>query len=398
MKQTNKLWQNQTALLPLIEEYTVGNDHEIDQKLLPYDVLASKAHAAMLVKTGVLTTSENDKLQAGLDRVLEKWQKGDFKVTREQEDVHTALENYLTTKYGEIGKKIHTGRSRNDQALVMIRLYLIEQLETIADSMSKLSATLLDKAEQNAQVPMPGYTHTQKAMPTTVGLWLASFAAGFQDSEGFINSTAKLLDQNPLGSASGFGVESAVVDRNFTTKALGFARTQENPLYCGLSRGMFEGVTLQTLAMPMQLCGRFAADMMLFTMQEFGYFSLPASFTTGSSIMPQKRNYDLFEIMRANVRAYLSKASEIQQIVAGLISGYNRDVQITKRLVVEGIELCVQTIAVTESVVQQMHVHEDVLKTAMTSDLFATARVYKLVEQGMPFRDAYLKIKQELGV
>ncbi len=392
----NKLWQIQTSLHPLVETYTVGQDNLADQKLLPYDIKASKAHADMLHKTGVLAADENHQLQTGLDEILQKWKKGQFIITADQEDSHTAIENYLTLRLGATGKKIHTGRSRNDQAMVMVRLYLKENLTAIDKQTANLAKTLAAQAQKHSQTVMPGYTHGQKAMPTTVRTWLDSFAQGFKDSRIQINSALKLIDQNPLGSASGFGINTKLVDRQFTTKQLDFAKTQTNPQYCGLSRGMFEGAVLQSLALPMQLCGRFAADMMLFTMPEFRYFSLPDSFTTGSSIMPQKRNYDLFEIMRANVRTFLSKTNETQQITTGLISGYNRDTQATKQLLIENLELFNSTIQLLDLAAQNLAVHQDNLKSAMTDELYATDKVYHLVEQGTPFRDAYVKVKREL--
>jgi len=392
-----KLWQTgNTKLHPLVQAYTVGDDYIYDNQLLPYDIAASKAHAEMLAQMKVLNKTELSKLQKGLDDILAKWQGGQFKITAEDEDCHTAIENYLTKHYGEVGKKIHTGRSRNDQALVMLRLYSKAKLSEILAVASTLQKTFANTSKKYSEVPMPGYTHMQPAMPTTVGTWLGSYADAYKDAIKLAEPLQGLLDQNPLGSASGFGIPNFSVKQSVTTKQLGFGKNQINPMYAGLSRGLFENAVLNSLSPLMVLASRFASDMLLFTTSEFGFFSLPPEFTTGSSIMPQKRNYDVFELMRGNSSIYLGYQSQLQTLVASLGSGYQRDLQLTKKPFMEGMELLEQTLKILELSVNKLLVHKNKLESAMSEDLFATGKVYELVKQGVAFREAYQQVKKSL--
>lgn len=396
MKKT-KLWQTDSGLHPLVEEFTVGNDYVLDMQLLPYDIRASIAHARMLFEIKAINVTELEDLLKGLNEILGKWHEGKFTIEREQEDGHTAIEQYLTEHYGEVGKKIHTGRSRNDQSLVMTRLFMKDSLSDIQKELAKTIKTFDAKSKECNTVVMPGYTHLQKAMPTTVGVWLDSFSAGLKDFNELLLATIKMIDQNPLGSASGFGISNYPLSRELTTKEMGFAKMQDNPMYCGLSRGYFENIVLQTLSQPMILSGKFANDMMLFTTQEFNYVSLPKNFTTGSSIMPQKRNYDIFEIMRGNVKVYNSHQSQVQAIVSSIGSGYQRDLQLTKEPFIRGVNMCKLTVQLLTEVVDNLNINEDKLKTAMTDDLYVTNEVYELVKQGSSFRDAYIEIKNKIN-
>jgi argininosuccinate lyase len=388
------LWQTEGSgsLHPAVEAYTVGNDRALDQRLLGYDIRASKAHAAMLGSIGVLNKTETQAVAVTLDELYEEWADGRFKVSEEHEDGHTAIELYLTGKLGDTGKKIHTGRSRNDQALVMMRLYLKESLERVTELLDEAVKAYAGAAAAAGGTPMPGYTHGQKAMPTTVATWLDSFAAAFGDTRPIVGSALGLIDQNPLGSAAGFGA-GLPVDRKFTTKKLGFAGVQDNPMYCGLSRGLFELVAVQALNPIMVLAGKFANDMLLFTSQEFGFFSLPENLTTGSSIMPHKRNYDLFEIMRGQAAAFGSYPLRLQAVAAGTGSGYNRDLQLTKEVALAAFDTVEATLKVLALAVANLRVHKPVLKKAMTGELFTVAEIDRLVGQGVPFRDAYMQVK-----
>lgn len=395
-KHQKKIWQtaDSSALHPLVERFTVGDDYSFDQKLIPYDIQASLAHAKMLQKIKVITKTELAQLETGLHEILTLWQQGKFLVAQEQEDGHTAIEQFLCEKCGAVGKKIHTGRSRNDQSLVMLRLYMRVELIEIQKLLGNIKKALVKKISATKAIPMPGYTHMQKAMPTTVGLWLASFLDAIADVEILLAASKKIIDQNPLGSASGFGIGNFAIDREYTTKELKFAKTQINPIYCGFSRGYFENIVLQTLANVMTIFGRFANDMLLFTTQEFHFFSLPGNFTTGSSIMPQKRNYDIFEIMRGNVRVFDAYHSQIKNIIAAVPSGYNRDFQLTKKPFILAMELCISSCALFPEILSNLQVHAEVLKKAMTQDLFVTNAVYDLVNQGKSFRDAYIEVKE----
>jgi argininosuccinate lyase len=381
----------------LVEAYTVGEDHQLDQLLVPFDCRASLAHAEHLFRIGVLTQEERQLLETGLDELMRLYHAGQFRVAREQEDCHTAIEQFLTERYGEVGKKIHTARSRNDQSLVMLRLFMKESLQLVIQRTAQLEQVFRARATACQQIPMPGYTHMQRAMPTTVGVWLGAYADAFADQQPLLSAQLTLLDQNPLGSAAGFGISTLPMRREISTQALALGRTQENPMYCAFSRGFFEASVLQALSMLHLICSRFAVDMMMFTQQECGFFRLPDQFVTGSSIMPQKKNYDLFEIMRANGRVMLAHAQTAAQICAGLGSGYHRDLQNTKPCIVRGIQLCTQTLELLLATVPHIQVLEPALRAAMSDELFATDRVYALVNQGMPFRDAYLQIKDELA-
>jgi argininosuccinate lyase len=393
----SKLWQTVGSTpSEIVEAYTVGEDYIFDTLLLPYDIEGTLAHVAMLVKIGVLEQSEYDQVAGVLQEIKELHQKGEFKVLQEQEDCHTAIEQYVTEKLGDIGKKIHTGRSRNDQALVMVRLYMKVVLAELSQQLQTLRAAYEEKAQQAKDIPMPGYTHLQKAMPTTVSSWLGAYRDAFQDLIPMVQATQAMVDQNPLGSAAGFGVTGLELDREFTTEKLGFAKTQKNPLYCGLSRGYFELVVLQACELITTLSGRFACDMLLFTTQEFDYLSLPPEFTTGSSIMPNKRNYDLFEIMRGNTKVIAGYRNQIQMIVGGIGGGYQRDLALTKEPFMKGSELTKSTLTMLTHAIPELKINEPKLKAAMTDDLYATEKVYQLVAQGMPFRDAYKQIKEEL--
>jgi len=383
-------------LHPLVEAYTVGEDYKMDGEfLLPFDIKASEAHALMLAKIGVLTAAEGETLSKALREIEELWRAGKFPVLRSQEDGHTAIEQYITEKYGEVGKKIHTGRSRNDQSLTMIRLFALDQLREVTTLCEALAAVAESHAKQLDRVPMPGYTHMQRAMPTTVGRWLNAFASGWRDAGPMLQAAVRTLDQNPLGSAAGFGINGLELDRAETAKRMGFARVQENPMYCGLSRGMFENVALQAMSLPMILSSRFACDMMMFTQQESAFLKLPDNFTTGSSIMPQKKNYDLFEIMRANGKVFGSLQMQIQDTVIGLGSGYHRDLQCTKKAFVEACGLCTSTLKLLISAVPKLEAREEKLEAAMTEDLYVTDEVYKLVASGKPFREAYATAKTD---
>jgi argininosuccinate lyase len=390
-----KLWQDETleTLNSMIESYTVGNDYLLDQQLLGYDIKATKAHVAMLHSIDLLTKDELKHLNEALDTLYKDWDSGSFTVTNEHEDGHTAIELYLTEKLGDTGKKIHAGRSRNDQSLVMLRLYLKDNLQQMSSLLKTLVKAYASATKKVGETPMPGYTHGQKAMPTTVATWLDSFRVAFADTLIVIDATSQLIDQNPLGSAAGFGV-SLPIDREYTTKYLKFQKTQENPMYCGLSRGLFELMAVQALNPIMVLAGKFAQDMLLFTTQEFNFFSLPRNFTTGSSIMPHKQNYDLFEIMRGRAHAFSAYAQQLQAICAGTSSGYSRDLQLTKEITLNAFEITKGTIAVLALAVSSLQVNETALANAMTGELQTVAEINRLVEQAMPFRDAYLQVKK----
>lgn len=385
-----------SSLNKLVEKYTVWDDYVWDQQLIPFDVQASLAHATMLESIWIITHQELNIVWLWLNQILELRKKGEFIITQSQEDWHTAIEQYLTENCWEVGKKIHTGRSRNDQSLVMIRLFMKSALAWVIQSTQKLILTMQELSEKTKSIPMPWYTHTQKAMPTTVWIWLGSYIDSLTDGIQLIKNSFHVIDQNPLWSASWFGINNLELDRTLTSNLMWFGKTQENPLYCWLSRWLFESTVLWSLSHLMITLWRFANDMIMFTTQEFDFFALPVNFTTGSSIMPQKRNYDLFEIMRWNTKIFLWYLQQIQWVIMSIGSWYHRDLQLTKKPFVLWMELCKDTVDLLIESLPQLIIKNDKLNSAMTDDLFATDRVYELVKQGMSFRDAYQKVKEEL--
>ena len=390
-----QIWNSSSKLNSLVEAYTVWEDYILDMELLPYDIKASKAHANMLKKIWVLTWDELELLEKGLSEILDLWEKWEFTIDKSQEDCHTAIEQYLTDNYWEVGKKIHTGRSRNDQVLVMTRLFEKESIEEIQILLKDLELAWSDKIKNIWDVKMPGFTHMQKAMPTTVWTWMGSYLDWYSDLFPLLEVTQKLIDQNPLGSASGYWINNFNTDKEFTTEFMGFEKTQENPMYAWYSRGYFEKIVLENLWNYMLLFWKFSSDLMLFTMSEFKYFSLPMEFTTGSSIMPQKRNYDLFEIMRWNIKKYFSCPDKIRNIISTIWSWYHRDLQLTKKPFIEWIHLFKDTVILLTEIIKHLEINKEELEKAMTPDLYVTEKVYDRVNNGESFRDAYLQVKDE---
>jgi len=391
-----KLWQKQYDLNSAIEAFTVGNDYLLDQELVPFDCQASKAHARMLGKIGVLTKSEVTDLLRGLDQILELHRQSQFAIRREDEDCHTAIENYLTQNIGAAGQKIHTGRSRNDQVLTALRLYCKAKLAEITEAVRSTQEAVSAFAAQNGSVVVPGYTHTRKAMPSSVAMWAGALQDALTDDLDMLNCAMKLIDQNPLGSGAGYGVPLAL-DRQMTTDELHFARVQKNPVYAQLSRGKFEGFALSVLSQIMYDLNRFAADLILFTMPDFGYFNLPEEFLTGSSIMPQKKNPDVLELLRAKYHEVFASEMQVRNTAVNLISGYHRDLQATKEGVMRGFNTTLVSVQIAALVFRNLSVNPAKCQAAMSDELFATAKVYELVEKGIPFREAYRIIAQQFG-
>lgn len=393
-----QIWNtSQQTINSQILNFTIQDDANLDAKIfLPYDLKATKAHAQMLHKIGLLTKSELRQALQGLDELAAQHTANQFHLAPEMEDCHSAIESYLTEKFGEVGKKIHTARSRNDQALTMIRLYMKDQISMASKQTKALIKQWKIFAKKYRNQPMPGYTHMQKAMPTTVGIWQGSYADALQDMLILLQSAEQICDQSPLGSAAGFGIPFDI-DRQFTAQNLQFKKVQENPIYCQLSRGQFEQILLFALQQIATIISKWANDLMLFTMSEFQFFQLPTQFCTSSSIMPQKKNYDVLELLRANSAVIESAQLEIGRIHSSLHSGYHRDLQLTKSPLVRACGKFHLAIATALTVAQSLQINQNALEKAMTPDLFATAKVYQLVRQGHSFREAYGKIKQELN-
>ncbi len=387
-----KLWKKtRTKLHPVVEEYTAGTDYLLDMELLPFDIVASAAHAKGLKKIGILDATELRKLLAALSSLQKKWALGKIKITPADEDCHTVLENYLVVACGDAGKKIHTGRSRNDQVLVAARLYMKAYLSTLREGCITLAGLFVDAAEKYERIPMPGYSHTQQAMLSTVGHYFAAFAESLLDDADFLVATALHIDKNPLGSAAGFGT-SIPVDRKFTAKELGFSDVQVNSLYCQNSRGKFESMYMEALAQVMLTLGKFANDMVLFTSQEFDYFAVDASLTTGSSIMPHKHNLDALEIMRGNISVVIANQLMVKDIAKNLLSGYNRDGQLIKKPLFESTKIVADSLEVAGVVLAGLVPKAESIRGKIHPGIF-TADIANamVVKEGVPFRDAYRK-------
>ncbi len=392
----SKLWEKGVALNKAIEAFTVGNDPELDQALVPYDCKASKAHAKMLGQMGYLTDEEVDQLVSALDQIIGLHENGNFMINVSQEDCHTAIEEYLVEKLGEVGKKIHTARSRNDQVLTALRLYYRDELVEIKSLAMVWIEALTHLAEENRDIDFPGYTHMQKAMPSSIHMWADAYATSMTDDLKILDSVFQLIDQSPLGSAAGYGVPIEI-DTKMTAAELGFTKVQENPIYCQLSRGKFELAMLQGLSQVLLTLNRLASDMIQFSMDEFGYFSLPEEFCTGSSIMPQKKNPDVLELLRGSYHILLGYETQTKTLTSNLISGYNRDIQLSKEPVMRGIKLVKDCLEISTAVVAGLKVNKEKCQTALTDELYATEKAYKLVQSGVPFREAYRQVAQSLA-
>jgi argininosuccinate lyase len=377
-----------------VEKFTVGNDFLLDQKLVKYDCIASIAHAKMLEKMKIISGEECKKLVATLDEIIALDASGKFVIEREDEDCHTAIENYLVKKLGETGKKIHTARSRNDQVLTALRLYCKHELGEIAKSAKGFISSLESFKKEHGQVKMPGYTHMRKAMPSSVGMWAGSFIDSMKDNIALLEQSAILMDQSPLGTGAGYDLPIEV-DREMTAALLGFKKVQENPIYVQNSRGKFEATMLHALTQVMLDLNKMASDIILFSMPEFGYFVIPDELCTGSSIMPQKKNPDVLELVRAKYHVVVACEFELKSIPANLISGYNRDMQLTKESLFKGIEITKEALEIMKMLVMKLKVDEANCRKSMTNELYAAEKAHELVKKGMAFRDAYKKVASE---
>lgn len=392
-----KIWGRKkgTKTNQTIEDYTVGVDYLLDLELLPYDIRGTMAHTKMLHKIKILNAKELKTLIGGLNKILSLWKGGKFRINKSQEDGHTAIESYLTENYGDVGKKVHTGRSRNDQSLTMTRLFSKEKLSEIKKGVENLIYALAKQMEKQGKIKMPGYTHMQRAMPSSVGMWLGAYHDSLKDDLILLDAVSKIIDQNPLGSAAGYGENILSLDRKFTSKVMNFERVQENPMYCAMSRGKFENIVLQALGGVMFDIGKLANDLLLFTTKEFNFFTLPDSFKTGSSIMPQKKNFDVLELIRGNVAVFNGYQHQIESIIKNLPAGYNRDFQLTKEPYIKGIKLAFHTIEVMTMVVKDLKAKKTNLENACTAELYATDEALKLVKGGKSFREAYQEVKEK---
>jgi argininosuccinate lyase len=390
-----RLWDKGEPLDRRILAYTAGEDHLLDDRLLRYDVRASLAHAEMLHAQGLLAVAELSAIQGGLEALAAEHAAGAFKIELDDEDVHTALESRLTARIGQAGARLHAGRSRNDQVVAALRLYLKDEIVILAAGARRVAAALEDLAERERDTPLPGYTHLQPAMPSSVPLWAGGFAAEIRDDALGIEAASRRADKNPLGSAAGYGVPLLPIDREATRARLGFAQIHEPVTAVQLSRGKAEAHLLFEIVLLLQDLGRLAADLVLFAMRELGFVSLPEAMTTGSSIMPQKRNPDVFELVRGRGATAQACLLEVLAIAAKLPSGYHRDLQLMKAPLFRGIDLAADTLEVMAAAIPEIRFHSE--RITLAPELFAAEEAYRLVlEEGIPFREAYRRVGERL--
>lgn len=388
-----KLWQKGYKLDHLTERFMTGADPIIDRSLIKYDCIGSIAHASMLHKIGILNDSELADLKKGLNRIISLAKDGKFEIAFEDEDVHTAVENYLIKHFGEVGKKLHTARSRNDQILLDLRLYMRDYLLNITEALLHLAESLLHFAEKYKVIPIPGRTHFQRAMPSSLGLWAGAFLESLLDDALLLQTAYQIINQSPLGSAASYGV-SLPIDRQYVADLLGFTSVQNNVLYANNSRGKFESIVLSALVQIMTDLSKFATDVIVFSTPEFGYLTLPEKFCPGSSLMPQKRNPDPLELIRAKASIVAGSYNQVLDVIRSLPSGYNRDFQETKLPLMLGLEETYNSLHVFTRIMESVEVNEKKCYAAFSPELFATDDVLKLVSGGMPFRDAYHQVAQ----
>jgi argininosuccinate lyase len=391
------LWQSDADenIDQTIMEFMAGEDVELDREIFVFDIRATAAHVAGLARIGILEDAEAERLRKLLEDLCSEFLAGDFALDQRFEDGHSAIEAYLTDRADELGAKVHTGRSRNDQVAVATRLYLKDRLAVLAELCGRIARACLTQAEQNQNLPMPGYTHLQRAVPSSVGLWMGSFAEAFTDDLCFARQVIDLVDCSPLGTAAGYGV-NLPLDRDGVARELGFARLQINPMYTQNSRGKFEIMALQAATHAMQDVRRLAWDLSLLTTSEFDLISLPREYTTGSSIMPNKSNPDVVELLRGKAATPEAAIAEIQALLS-LPSGYQRDLQLTKAPLIRGLTASVQALAIVPSLVSGLGFDEARMREAISVDMFATDIALEQAARGIPFRTAYLDAKTKLG-
>ena len=386
-----KLWQKDVEVNKLIEHFTVGRDKEFDLFLAGHDVTASKAHAKMLRRVGLLNANDIKKLLTGLDTIEKQIKQGKFKIEEGVEDVHSQIELQLTKLAGEAGKKIHIGRSRNDQVLTAIKLYLRSEVKEIAKQVEQVFDVFLKQSEKHKNVLLPGYTHLQIAMPSSFGLWLGAYAESLCDDMELMVAAYNICNKNPLGSAAGYG-SSFPINRQLTTELLDFNELNVNSVYAQMTRGKSEKAVATAMASVAHTLAKFAYDVCLYMSQNFGFLSFPEELTTGSSIMPHKKNPDVFELIRSKCNIIQGIPNQLTLLTANLPSGYHRDMQLTKEVLFPAIQQLKDCMSILAFALPQMKVSTDILKDKKYAHLYSVDAVNELVKKGMSFRDAYKKV------
>ncbi len=391
----SKLWSKDFEPDKMIEEFTVGNDRELDLRLARYDVQGSLAHIKMLESIGLLTADELSVLTAELNNIAEIIERGDFHIDEGIEDVHSQVEFMLTDRLGDIGKKIHSGRSRNDQVLVDLKLFMRDELKSIAEAVTRTFSAFQNLSEKYKEVLMPGYTHLQVAMPSSFGLWFGAYAESLVDDMEMLVAAYNIANQNPLGSAAGYG-SSFPLDREMTTRELHFATMHYNVVAAQMSRGKTERAVAMAIGSIASTLGHFAMDVCMYMCQNFGFISFPDEYTTGSSIMPHKKNPDVFEIMRGKCNRLQSVVNEINLLTANLPLGYNRDLQLLKDIIFPATSEMIQCLDMCTFMLGHIRVNPDIINDPRYDYLFTVEDVNRLTLSGIPFREAYKTIGMQV--
>ncbi|HEX3166287.1 MAG TPA: argininosuccinate lyase [Chitinophagaceae bacterium] len=386
-----KLWQKDKASLKEVEQFTVGKDREMDMYLAAFDVLGSLAHIQMLESVGLLTKNELSQLQQELKNIYKQIEKSEFKLLDDVEDIHSQVELLLTQKLGDVGKKIHAARSRNDQVLVDIKLFLRNELEELVKAIQPFFDLLQTQSEKYKDHLLPGYTHLQLAMPSSFGLWFGAYAESFVDDMITLKGAYDIVNKNPLGSAAGYG-SSFPINRTLTTKLLGFDDLNHNVVYAQMGRGKAERIVAQSLGNVADTLSKLSMDACLYLNQNFGFISFPAELTTGSSIMPHKKNPDVFELIRSHCNRIKALPNEIMMMTTNLPSGYHRDLQLLKEHLFPAFKTLKDCIEIAGLMLNNIEIKKDILADEKYKYLFSVEEVNKLVNAGMPFRDAYKKV------
>lgn len=390
------LWSKGTSATQIVEDFTVGNDRILDMRLAKHDVIGSKAHIKMLTSIGLLEQDELEKLTAGLDKILEEINSGEFSLNDDVEDIHSQVELLLTQRLGDIGKKIHSGRSRNDQVLVDIKLFLREEIELFRNEIVELFNTLTQLSEKYKSVLLPGYTHAQIAMPSSFGLWFGAYAETLIDDMYMLSGAYKVVNQNPLGSAAGYG-SSFPLDRDMTTSLLGFASMNYNVVAAQMSRGKSEKAIASALSSLATTLNKLSADCCMYMCPNFGFIKFPDELTTGSSIMPHKKNPDVWEIIRGNCNRIQSLPNEISLMTTNMSHGYHRDYQLLKDVLFPALEQMHKCLFMAKYMLENITVNKDILKDEIYTYLFTVEEVNRRVLEGMPFREAYKEVGIEVN-
>ncbi|MFN4365925.1 argininosuccinate lyase [Chryseobacterium hispalense] len=391
-----KIWQkDDNATNILVNTFTVGKDLDFDERLAKYDVKGSMAHCKMLAEVGIISNEESEQMLFVLSEILNEIENGTFEIDKNAEDIHSQIESILIEKLGDTGKKIHTARSRNDQVLLDIKLYLLDEIREITTLMDKFFQILIKLAEQHKNVLLPGYTHLQIAMPSSFGLWFGAYAEALLDDIEMLFSVKNIINKNPLGSAAGYG-SSFPIDRESTTYNLGFQSMNYNSVYAQMTRGKSEKMLSMAMATLAGTLGKFSYDVCLYLSQNFDFISFPKEFTTGSSIMPHKKNPDIFELVRARCNRIQSLPNEFILLTNNLPSGYHRDMQLTKEILFPAIDSLKECLEILNYTLPNIQVKDGILEDEKYKYLFSVEKINEEVKNGSSFRDAYVKVGQDI--